>query len=484
MSLKQETFSAGRWSTASTASVSMIQFFQLAILARLLEPSDFGLMAVSAAVLAVMTLLADLGLHHAVIHYNEMPVRHLSSLFWLNISISIALMLLMMGFAPVIGAAYGSDTLTSLLQWLGPTFPLLAVGQQMRALAAKDLRFERLALVEVAAAIFGCACAVAAALSGSGVYSLAIGVLVTAGAGSALAWVLLPKSYRPARHFVISEVRPYMRFGSYLVGERVANALRRDADVFACGLALAPASVGLYSVPRDLCLRIGMAVNSIIVRVGFPVMARVKTDPDRLRHIYLRALGMTASINFPAYVLIGLYAEDLVRLLFGDQWVEAAIYLKILAVWGLVRSTGNPVGSLLYATGRTKRAFWWNVLLLLTLPILYWLAVDGFGLLGLATAIAGIQLALVVPAWRFLVRPCCDATLVEYSSQLLIPLLMALGAGAAAFSATLALSGDLSRLAIGGLTFSAAYLGLSWLFNREWAMAMLALVDLRKAIKG
>ncbi len=122
--------------------------------------------------------------------------------------------------------------------------------------------------------------------------------------------------------------------------------------------------MGIYSLPRDLSLRIAFIINPIITRVGFPVMARVQQDTVQLKFIYLQTLRMTASVNFPLYLALALFAEEIVALLFGKQWQASAEYLQIFAVLGLIRSTGNPAGSLLYAVGRANLAFWWNMALL------------------------------------------------------------------------------------------------------------------------
>lgn len=480
MSLKKATFSASRWTTASTLMTAGIQIAQTAILAHILLPRDFGLMAIAGSVVVVLSLLVDLGLSQALIHYDDIPVTSRSSIYWLNMLVALGLMLALILSAPLIGAAYQSRPLVPLLRWTSLMFPVAAAGQQLRALAAKTLRFDRLAPIDVVAMAAGLFCAVTVALLGGGVYALVAGLLARTSISSLLAWLFLPAEFRPMAHFHPRETLPYLGFGGYSVAETLANELHRNADVFAGGLVVGPGAMGIYAVPRDLNMRLSGVLNTIVTRVGFPVMSRVKNEPDRLRNIYMQTVRMTASVNFPLYVAIGLFANEIVALLYGPRWHEATPYLRILAAWGMIRSTGNPSGSLIYATGHTRRAFWWNIGLLILLPPVYWLATRLHGLAGLAGGVVLLQALLVIPAWHFIVQPCCGASLRLYLSQFWPPLLCALPAGALAWLAAHGLPHGTLRLAVGCIVGGLIYLGLSWQFNRKWVVAMQELLYLKK----
>lgn len=208
--------------------------------------------------------------------------------------------------------------------------------------------------------------------------------------------------------------------------------------------------------------------NSIVTKVGLSVMSRAKNEPGRLRNIYMQTLRMTALVNSPLYVLIGLFASEIVALLYGQQWHDAALYLRVLAAWGLIRSTGNPSGNLIYATGHVKRAFWRNIASLLILPPLYWLAIWVHGLVGLAGGMLVLQLLIVMPPRRFLVKPCCEATLPEFLSPFGAPLPYAMTAGCAAWAATHGVPHGTLRMFVGIIAGGAAYVGLSWWFNHRW----------------
>lgn len=478
MSLKLTAFSAGRWTATSAVLVACVQLVQTMILARLLLPQEFGLMALAAAALVVLMLFADLGLSRALIHFDHVPADVLTSLFWLNLGVSLFLMLALSLSAPMLGALYQSSELVPVLQAASLVFPLSALGQQFRVLAEKELRFASLAVNEIAAALIGFCSAILVALAGGGVYALVAGMLMGALASSVLAFCRLSRGHRPSWHFSFGETRPYLRFGGYSMGDGLAGTLHRQSDVFIGGLVVGPGALGVYSVPRDLSLRLSMLVNPIITRVGFPVMSRLKNDRDRLKSIYLHTSRMTASVSFPCYMALGLFADEVVSLLYGARWLDAAAYLRILAAWGLVRSVLNPVGSLLYASGRADRAFWWNVTLLLLFPPLLWLGAHWGGLVGLAWTMLALHLMVLIPSWRYLVYPVCHAGLGEYLRTILVPLWLALLAGALAWVVTLPIAHGVVRLLLGVACGAIAYGGLSLRFNRDWTDAMRELLHL------
>lgn len=478
MSLKLTVFSAGRWTGTSALLVAFVQLVQTMILARLLLREEFGLMAVAAAVLVILTLFADLGFSRALIHFGDASPGVLSTLFWLNLGASLLLMVLLYVSAPMVAVLYKSSELAPVLQAASLIFPISALGQQFRVLAEKELRFASLAVNEIAAAVIGFGAAISVAVAGGGVYSLIAGMLMSALASSALAWLRLSKGHRPAWSFSLRHAGPYLRFGSYSVGDGIATSLNRQSDIFVGGLILGAPTLGVYSLPRDLGLRVAMLVNPIITRVGFPVMSRLKDDRERLRSIYLHTSRFSASINFPCFMALAVFADEVVGLLYGARWRDASAYLQILSAWGLVRSVLNPVGSLLYASGRADRAFWWNVSLLILFPPSLWLGASWGGLWGLAWTLLVLQAVVLIPSWRYLVHPICGGKLGDYLMTILVPFWASVVAGTLAWAVTLPFEHGLARLILGGACGAIVYVCLSFRFNRQWVEAMFELLHL------
>jgi O-antigen/teichoic acid export membrane protein len=443
-----------------------MQFAQVMLLARILTPADFGLMAMAGTAVAVASLFSDLGLSSALIHF-PLPSKEVrAALYLLNIGLGLALAAILVALAYPIAAFYGHQTLVPLLALLALAFPLNAAGQQFRTLAEKELRFRELAKIEMASMLVAFVVAIGAAIAGKGVFALVAGVLTNAALNSIFA-SRLPGN-EPLRFSSVDfrGSRSFLAYGGHRVGDQVWNALRQQLDVIIASASATPAAVALYAVPRNQSLRIANTIiNPIITRVGLPLMARLQEDKTAIRKIYMKTMRLSASLNFPIYAFLALFPTDIIGVLLGAQWSGAARYLQIFALWGLIRSTGNPSGSLIYAVGMVRRAHIWNFLnLAIAAPIL-WAAEKKWGLPGLAWAMLFLQVAVFLAAWKFLINPACGAGLKEYTKQLVAPLVATTVAVAFSLMATARLSSPWV-LPTGAAAFGGAYIASSLLINK------------------
>ena len=479
MTLRKQTFSGVRWTTFSSLGRAALQFMQIAFLARLLAPADFGLIALVIAIMAILQIFSDAGISNAIIHYQAITQEQLSSLYWLNVGVSAALALMLAASSYWVAAWYQQPALQYLLMLAAVTLIMGALAQQIRVLAQKNLRFAELAKVELISALVGFVVVVTLAWMGVGVYSLIVGSLTTAAVGCLLVWLRLSSGWRPQARLRLAEIRQFLKFGAYMIGNNLANTFNSQIDILLGGRLLDVQSIGLYSVPKDLSLRIGNIINPIITQVGLPIMAKAQDDEVLLRRVYLQTIRMTASVNFPIYIVLGFFAPEIVHLLLGKQWLDAIPLLQIFAIWALLRSTGNPVGSMLMARGRADLSFKWNIVWLLIMPPAIWVGCQ-FGVSGMAIAMTAFGVLAYWPNWYFLVRPLCSAEFGEYSIQFGIPFALSILAGTVGFLGAYLWTGDLLRLTIGVLVAGMAYAGLSWRFNRVWVDAMLELLGVRR----
>jgi O-antigen/teichoic acid export membrane protein len=345
------------------------------------------------------------------------------------------------------------------------------LGQQVKMTSEKALDFRPVALVEITAAVVAVIAAVVAAYAGWGVYALILGAIMNAAGVTALAWLFLARGWRPMWRFQWADVRSFLGFGGALVANNIANEFNRSVDLLLGGRMLAASALGLYSLPRQVVFQIQGLVNPIITRVGFPLIAQVQGDIPKVRSIYLKTLNMTAATNAPLYIGIAFFAPEVVSIMLGEKWLAATDLLRLLAVWGFLRSTGNPVGSLLLGMGRANLALKWNLAMLCLVPPLLWMG-SHYGTLGLAWSLLGFTVVMFIPGWYVLVRPICNAGLLEYSNAALRPLLIAVMAIAPVYFITLSMINFYLHMSIAVLISAPLYLGLSFFLNREWLVAM------------
>lgn len=423
-------------------------------------------MAMVMVVISYATLFSDMGLSTAFVQRQEITQEERSSLYWLSVAVGAGLMLLVMASSQLTASFFNTPELASLLILVSTIFLATALGQQLRMDAEKALNFRPVALIEIMAAVSGFTIAVILAWQGWGVYALAAAAMFSAWITTLLCWALLAKGWRPMWRLRWIEVRWFVRFGGGMVANNVINHVNTTVDLLIGGRLLGAGQLGLYSVPRNLILQIQFLVNPIFTRVGFPVIASIQHDQQRVRETYLKIMNLTATVNAPIYVAIAVFAPELVQMMLGESFQDAAPLLRVLAVWGLLRSFGNPVGSLVFGLGRVRLATWWNFGLLLIVPPALWFG-SQYGAVGMAWAMAGVMALMFIPGWAILVRPTCGAGLWTYSQQVLIPSVCALLAGLVAWLAVSQLSSPLARLGLGLPLGLGAYAALSWLLNKE-----------------
>lgn len=476
MTLKKQTFSAVRWTTLNSGARTILSIGSLAILARILNPEDYGLMAMVGVVLGVAGLFADLGVNSAFVQRQDVTKEERSSLFWLNVSMSVCLALIVIGLSPLFSRFFGDLRLTPLMMLSSSTFVLAALGQQVKMSAEKELKFKAVVIFEIASLFIGFLTAVLAALSGWGVYSLVASGIASSASATAFYWIFVSGGWRPLGRLRLDDVRSFLFFGSATVGNNVVNYINYTVDVFLGGRLLGVTELGLYSVPRNIVLQLSGLVNAVITRVGFPLIAQVQFDLDRVRSIYLKTMNMTASINAPLYIGIAFFAPEIIAIVLGAGWERSGELLRILGLWGGLRSTGNPVGSLTRGVGRPELELKWNLALLLIIPPVLWIGSQG-GPEGMALALLILQATLFLPAWYFLVRPLCHARLLEYSMATLKPFALATLAVMPGWLLASQYDGAVLRLLIGVVVAAPLYLVFSYIGNRDWVFAMMELVD-------
>lgn len=481
MTFKKELLSAGRWTTSATIFRLILLYAQTIILARLLTPSDFGNMAIIVAFTTILGIIADFGMSNAIIHFPTPNQSILSSLYWINFTIACLLAISFMLLANPIAKFYQAPELSTPLLIMSLLFPIGAIGNQFKILAEKEFRFSRLISIEIFTAVLAFSVAIILAFYGYGIYSLVIAAVTSSGARSILFLFFLSSNYLPKLTLNLNGIEKFFRYGSYKLGETLANTLNNQTDIFLGGYFSGAANMGTYSVPRDQNMSIANNfVNPIVTRISTPAMARLQQDKLALKDIYQLTLRMTSSINFPIYIFVCFFSSEIVAVLLGSQWKEAEFYMFMFAIWGGIRSVGNPTGSLLYSTGNVRRAFWANAfVLILTLSVLYVSAAQT-GLKGLCLGMLFIQLIIFIPTWRYLVYPICNMSLISYITQLLPPFIVALLSGLTVWllSNHINFENAFLKLGFAAAIFTPTYIVLSIKFNKPWFLTMKTFLNL------
>ena len=441
MSLKSQAISGVKWSGISMGAVTGLQFVTLAVLARLLSPPDFGLMGMIMVVIGFAQAFADMGISNAIIHRQDATRNQLSSLYWLNIIAGIIVFFVVCASAPLIIGFYHEPRLHNLLYLTAVIFLITPFGQQFQILLQKELRFNGLAKIEIATSIVNSAVAIVLAFSGFGVYSLIWGQLASTSTRVLMLFSTGWRNWRPGFHFSKRDLKGYLSFGLYQVGERTINYLNSNLDYLLIGSMLGAKSLGYYTLAYNLIIRPSSLINPVITKVAFPVFSRMQNETNRLKRGYLKVLQLLSTVNFPVMVGLAVVAPIAVPVIFGEQWLPSILLIQILTIVGLLRSTGNPVGSLLLSKGRADLGFKWNLALAITqIPGLYLGAKLG-GTVGVAIAFAALQCLYAILNYLVLIRILLGPCLREYITSMWHSLWMSAVMAVAVFGISIFLKG-------------------------------------------
>ena len=477
MSLKKKTVSGVKWTTISTIGVNILQLIQLAILARLLDPSAFGVMAIVMVIVGFSQAFLDMGISNAIIHKQEITQEQLSTLYWVNVIAGVLIFVVMCGVAPFVASFYHQTELTNLIILLGTTFLIQPFGQQFMVLWQKELRFKEIARIDIINKFITLIVTVWFAYDGYGVYSLVYGAIAGSIVQTAQFMQLGFKEHKPRLIFNLSNIKEFLNFGAYQMGERTINYFNYQIDAILIGKLLGMEALGIYNIAKNLIMKPAMVFNPIITKVTFPVMAKIQNDVLRLKEVYLKTMNYLSSVNFLAYAFIFIFAHDIVLLLFGMKWLPAVPIVKILSVWGALRSTGNPVGSLLLAKGKANWGFFWNLGLFFYVPSGIYIG-SYWGLEGVSWGLVILAFSLIIPNWYFLVRPLCGSGFMEYHIQILKPALIANLTVAGAYIAIFNLDFGAIKFLTGTVVGIILAFPLIWLFNREFLVELKSMMDL------
>lgn len=470
MSLARDAAAGVRWNTVSMVGSTALQTVTLLVLARLLEPDDFGLLAMVVLVTGLAALVSTMGLSEALIQRSEATEEQLHSLYWANLALGAGAFGLVWLAAPLVADLFEEQALINLVRVAGLILIINSLSAQFRALLQKALEFRPLAVVNVSAVAVGSFVAIALAVGNAGVWALVWGQVANAVAATVLLVVIgAGRGWLPRLTFSYRSITEYLSFGAYLFGSNVANYLVSRSDQLIIGTVLGSRPLGFYSMAFNLVVRPTTMINPVITQVAFPVLARLQDDTERMKRGYLRMLRILSSVNAPVLLGFAAVAPVVIPWILGEKWTPIVTLVQILALYALIRSIGNAGGSLAIAAGRANWVFYWNLALLAFIPAVVWVGAESGGLEGVAYSLAALQVALLFVWYRLFVVTLVGRCFGRYIQSFAVP-----AAFAVLMAVVVRLASELTdsihpAAATAGLVTlgAAAYMALYWTYQRE-----------------
>jgi len=329
-SLERRAASAAWWSALEILARYGVQFVVMVVLARLLTPGDFGLIAMLLVFTSIGILLVDSGFGSALIQRQITTDDDETTVFIFTVSVGMAAAGILMLCAPAIAAFFNEPKLIELTRVMAVVLPLGALAAVPDALLTMKLDFKARARAEVVASLCSGAVAVVLALRGSGVWSLAWQSIVSIGVRGILLWSY--SGWRPRGRYRGASFRSLFGFGGYMLLTGLLNAMAVRIQALLIGKLFDARQLGYYTLAQNTQQAPASLMAGILSRVGLPVFSTLATDRTKLLSALRTSLRMAMFLFVPCMVGIALIARPLVGLLYGARWTPAAPLLSILAL--------------------------------------------------------------------------------------------------------------------------------------------------------
>lgn len=455
--LKERTIRGGVAKVVAQGANFFLRLGSLIVLARLLDPKDFGLVGMVTAVTGVFGLFRDAGLSMVTVQRTTISHEEVSTLFWLNMVVGSLLGCLSLAIAPILVSFYQEPRLFFVTAALGAGFLFNAAGVQHSALLQRQMRFVTLSVIETIASLVSTAVGIGMALKGFGYWAL-VGMAVTLPAVSCIClWSL--GTWVPGMPHRGVEIGSMVRFGSTATLNSLIVYMAYNIEKVLLGRFWGAEALGIYGRAYQLVSIPTENLNSATGGVIFSALSRLQNEPDRLKNYFLRSYALVLSLTLPITVACALFADDIILLVLGPKWQEAVPIFRLLTPTILIFALINPMYWLLVSIGLVGRSLKLALVLAPLVIMAYALGLP-YGPRGIAIAYSAALTVWVVPHMMWSIH----GTMISLSDLLQSvgrPLLSTIVAAAFTYTVDLAYAqsfAPLARLSVSGGILVVTYL--------------------------
>lgn len=349
--LKKKTVSGVLWSFAGQFSVQGIQFLVSIVLARLLSPDDYGMIGMLAIFLAISQVFIDGGFSSALIQRKECDDTTYSTVFYINVGISILCYGILFVAAPFIASFYGQPILKDIARVSSLSLIIGALSATNTVQLTKRIDFKTQSKINVLSAILSGITGIVMAYSGFGVWALVAQSVSLA--LFKLIMTVMSVRWFPSLVFSGTIFKELFSFGSKLVVVSLISSVYTNIRSLIIGKRFSPADLGQYTTANKFATMAGTSLSGVLYNVSFPVLSKVQDDDAVLLDAYKRFLSVSAFAIFPLMMLLAGIAEPLIRFLVTDKWLECVPFLQILCFGWMYDCLTKINLNLLYVKGRS-----------------------------------------------------------------------------------------------------------------------------------
>ncbi len=428
--LKGRSVRGGAITVVSQACKFILKTGSTVVLARILTPADFGLIAMVTAVTNFALMFRDLGLSSATVQRAEINHDQVSTLFWVNAALGVSVAAVVFALAPAVAWFYDDPRLTPVTMALATTFIFGGLTVQHQAMLQRHMRFLAIGVVEIVAMAIAVAVAIIAGLFGAGYWSLVFMHIALAVATAAGKWIAFP--WLPGRPKRRIGTKKMLGFGGFITANSIVNYISRHLDHVLIGKLSGSVALGYYSRAYALLLLPLTQIRGPIGSVAIPALSRLQEDSVNYRLFYSQVIYFMSFFSMPVTAFLIVMSSQVIEIVLGEQWLAASSIFAILGIFGLVYTVWTSQGWLFVTTNQTHRMF--RLGLVDGLLLIGSISVSaGHGPTAVAFAVTVCRLSLFIPSMWYASRGT-PVTLRIILNAFRTPLLASLIMASAVFS--------------------------------------------------
>jgi PST family polysaccharide transporter len=325
-------------------------FLIFPILARILGPETYGLVALAGVFFALLDVFSEASFGAALEQKRDLEPEHIDAVFWAFLALGLVMAVAGIACAPQVARFFDEPALKAVVSWLTLGILIQSASGVQRSLLRRDLRFKELAQITLAAALLGGTAGIGMAFAGFGVWSLVGQRLLMRLTILVLVW--RTSDWRPRLRFSWRHLREVAGFGLSVMGNRILNYLNRQLDQVLVGRALGKIELGYYFNASRLLSEVTNVLVGGYSQIAMPAFARLQDDRSRFHGAYAQAIRYVTLIAFPVFAGLSITAGDFIQVLLGDEWQASAPALRWLALAGIVQSLAYVNSAAILAVGR------------------------------------------------------------------------------------------------------------------------------------
>jgi len=352
LSLKEQTIKGTVWTIIQQWTNKFVSLITFTLLARLLEPKSFGLIALSGTFLAFIQLFLDQGFTTAIVQRKDLEKEHLDTAFWTNVGIAIFMTAITLTSAEVVADFFREPNLAPVIRWLSLSFLISSFSGVQNAIFTKRLDFKSLAIFSLISTFVSAAVGVTMAFMGFGVWSLVAQQLAGSFTSSIVLWIA--SDWRPKFSFSFKHFHDLFSFGINIVGINILSFFVTRGDNLLIGYFLGSVALGYYDLAYRLLIVVSQLFVGVISSTAMPIFSSIQDDLPRLRKVLYEFVELTNTVAFPIFLGMSILAPELVIVIFGEQWKASIPVMQILNIIGILYAGFYFNAPLIMAVGKPE----------------------------------------------------------------------------------------------------------------------------------